>query len=85
MVPVTALLFVVPGGCFVPDGARITPTEGDGEDCEDRAPLIEVWTAGGGGRFIFWCGGAGFVAIAVAILSVVAKAELLRALQMQLS
>lgn len=46
-------MFVALGGCFDPDGARIVPIEGDGEDCEDLAPFIEVWTVGGGGRFIF--------------------------------
>ena len=47
-------MFVALGGCFEPEGARIAPLAGDGEDCDDRAPFIDVWTAGGGGRFSFW-------------------------------
>ncbi len=57
-----------PGGCLKPDGGLFEPRDGEGEDCEDLAPLTDVWTVGGGGRFIFWWGGAGLVAIAVAIL-----------------
>ena len=52
--PVPPFMFVALGGCFEPEGARITPLAGDGEDCDDRAPFIDVWTAGGGGRFSFW-------------------------------
>ena len=51
-----------------PDGGLLELREGEGEDCDDLAPLTDAWTVGGGGRFIFWWGGAGLVAIAVAIL-----------------
>ena len=47
------LLFAEPGGCFNPEGARIEPSEGEGEVWDDLAPFMDVWTAGGGGRFIF--------------------------------
>ena len=63
--PFAALVF---GGCLKPDGGLLELNDGEGEECEDLAPLTDVWTAGGGGRFIFWWGGAGLVAIAVAIL-----------------
>ena len=52
--PLAPLTIVVPGGCFDPDGARVELIEGEGEDWEDLAPFMDVWTAGGGGRFIFW-------------------------------
>lgn len=46
-------MFVALGGCLDADGARIEP-RGDGEGWEDLSPFMPVWTAGGGGRFIFW-------------------------------
>jgi len=61
------LTFVALAGCLLADGARIEPTDGDGEDWKDLTPLRPVWTAGGAGRFIFWRARAGLVAIAVAM------------------
>ena len=40
--PVPPLVFVALGGCFNPEGARIEPTKGEGEDCEERAPFRDV-------------------------------------------
>lgn len=70
-IPFAPLMFVALGGCLEADGARIDPNDGEGEDWEGLAPLTPVCTAGGGGRFIFWWGGAGLVAMAVAISATV--------------
>ena len=68
VIPFTPLVAVALDGCLKPGGGRFEPRDGEGEDCEDFAPLIEVCN-GGGGRFIFWCGRAGRAEITAAIAS----------------
>ncbi len=62
------------GGCLTPEGGRFELREGEGEECEDFAPLRVVCTDVGGGRFIFWwgCGwgniGGSSVAITISVV-----------------
>lgn len=76
--PLTPLATGPGGGCLKlePEGGLFVLTDGEGEDCREWTPL--VWTAGRGGRFIFWWGAAGLLATAVAMmLTVVVKLEIL--------
>lgn len=67
MGPFAPLTVVAAGGCLKPDGGRFEPREGEGEDCEDLAPLMVVCTEGRGGRFNFCCGRADLAGMTAAI------------------
>ena len=56
------------GGYLNPVGGRFELSNGDGDEWEDLAPFIDVWTIDGGGRLIFCNGGAGLAEMAVAIV-----------------
>lgn len=55
------------GGCLKAGGGLLELSDGEGDDWEDLVPFTFVWTVGGGGRFIFWWGGAGLLTSAVAM------------------
>ena len=67
MLLLTPLIPTALGGCIEPSRGLIEFKRGEGEDREDKAPFVDVCTAGSEGRFSFWCGGTGLFAVIVAI------------------
>lgn len=67
MEPFAPLTVVAAGGCLKPKGGRFDPREGEGEECDDLAPLMVVCTEGRGGRFNFCCGRADLAGMTAAI------------------
>lgn len=73
VVPLVPFVTAVIGGCLKPGGGLLELSDGEGEDWEDFAPLTEVCTIGGGGRFIFCGAGSGLAETAVAITVVLIR------------
>lgn len=71
--PLTPLAMGAGGGCLKaePAGGLFVLMEGEGEDWREWTPL--VWTAGRGGRFIFWWGADGLLATAAAMMLTVVE------------